>query len=190
MNWDELKIGEYLGIALKHMRNCKNNTVFINEFNALRHGNYVEFIKLVGVGVSNNMIGRNLKLDGNDMVPIVDICCVGDALDKFILQFPNFPDFNIPDDVYTKLGLFELRIRSKTLIYNRPINDNLELAINSLNAVVPIDQLSIQKLHAGRKQLNNIKHPIDKKGNIKPFDINIFNEAFETLNKFNIKIID
>jgi hypothetical protein len=153
----------------KVLKNNLDTSDFKNEFAAIRHGDYFDFIKLIGKkidfivvynsGLINNDV--NIKKDDIDYVGLIKS---GESLIEFYkkcyLKFGDINDTDLPDLYFEKAIKFELGLRmhlnNKRLKKERK---TLENVINEVSILKRLTDLETEKLHKGRKFLNFIKRP-------------------------------
>ncbi len=165
----KLIIQVVIGYMYKVLKNNLDTSDFKNEFAAIRHGDYFDFIKLIGKqidfivvynsGLINNDV--NIKKDDIDYVGLIKS---GESLIEFYkkcyLKFGDINDTDLPDLYFEKAIKFELGLRmhlnNKRLKKERK---TLENVINELSILKRLTDLETEKLHKGRKFLNFIKRP-------------------------------
>lgn len=195
-----------VGYMLKVLKNDKDISGERKEFASIRHGNYNEFIQLIGGEIPPMVIGgdiepvvlgegdRNSELNFlKNECDFIQLNAAGPSLKIFLRKcfekHDNFNDDDITDETYKKLAIFEIRIR--THASNRKLiqpNDTLETIIDKVGEFFNLSTENIQQLHQGRRFLNRVKHnkntTYDWKANC-----NEFNKAYDILSQNKIRLI-
>jgi hypothetical protein len=196
-NYD-IKIAHIVGYMLKVLKNKKQNNKYESEFTSIRHGNYNQFIKLIGVKLSKMIISDNCTIKKNPSsiegeCDFIGLIASGPSLDKFFAdvtaEYGIITDADFSDEIYRKLVVFETGIRmhvsNKKLIIN---GDTLNNIIDKLSTIFPLAENEIKKIHDGRKFLNEIKHHKNDDVSWKQ-NVLLFEEAYSILEKYKIVII-
>jgi hypothetical protein len=183
------KIEIIVGYMLKVLKNNKNLKKFKKEFNSIKHGNYDEFRTLIG-GEQPSMVVYDFETgesktnnfsQKNGDCDFVNLTASGPSLDIFYEKCKNvygdIKDTDISDEIYRKLALFEIELRMHAT-NNRIKEWNLEDVIKKLCYLKNISPEDEEKLHNGRKFLNEVKHPKHKNYDWKK-GISDFDEACE-----------
>ena len=199
----EIKENDYIisvvvGYMLKLMKLGINTIKFKEEFNAIKHGNYDEFIKLIGVNeppmiVYNN---NNIKTSGFSQksgdCDFIMILAAGSALKCFYKECKNkygdIIDSDISDEIYKNLATFEISLRMYSNNENiiKP-KESLENVINKLADFKNLSENEKCKLHKGRDFLNYVKHKTKNFNSYKE-GILFFNDAYNVLIENNLLI--
>lgn len=158
-----------IGYMYKVMKNEKDISKFNNEFAAIRHGDYSEFLDLIGeeidfiVTYNNGSINSdtNIREDDSDFGRLFKS---GESLKTFLRkctrEFGNINDEHIKDETFEKLALFELSLRMhRNNNASRKERITLENVINELKEIKKISDQETETLHNGRKFLNSVKRP-------------------------------
>ncbi len=168
MKKEFLWIGLTVGYMLKVMKAGNQISIFKNEFSAIRHGNYSEFINLINepipemVAYKNGAIEVNPPLR-NDDIDVEKILKAGPSLEKFLQlcknEYGSILDEAVPDLVFYDAAIFELSLRvhanNKKLIGERETLNNI---IQIISEYFKIPRTDVLMLHEGRRFLNKIKH--------------------------------
>ncbi len=163
-----LYIEPTVGFMLKVIKSGKKITKYKDEFSAIRHGNYFEFINIVKgsipVMVSYNAgivtTDNTLKKEDCDFAGLIKS---GPSLIKFdnncISEYGLVIDSDISDETYGKVVLFEISLRMHAN-NDKILNEREDLidVINKLSSFKDIGQTDTETLHLGRRFLNMIKH--------------------------------
>lgn len=194
----KLIISVVVGYMLKLLKNNVNINKYKEEFAAIRHGNYDEFIQLVG-GEKPFMVAYNgeIRTDDFNQGNTCDVGMLiqsGPSLKKFhknvISIYGDVNDIDITDDIYGKLVLFEISLRAhaknNNLIGNKETIENI---INKLSKFKNLSNSEIEKLHNGRLFTNYVKHKKSKKFSSYQDGINHFNDAYDVLLSNQLTII-
>lgn len=196
---DKLIIGVTVGYMLKVLKSETPVTEYKNEFDAIRHGDYIKFIDLVGGpmpylttynGDTGMITSGYLPPQEND-IGFELLIKTGPSLKIFLLKclskFGEIDDLDITDEIYYKLAIFEINLRMHASNYKLiTVEDKLEAVIDKLGTFKNIPSGEIEKIHLGRKFLNMIKH---KKKYFASWSEGIvaFNAANEILYQYDIR---
>jgi hypothetical protein len=177
----------------KVLKNGKDVSRFHNQFAAIRHGDYDEFLNLVGdeIDVIVAFTGGKINTDTNirnDDVDFGRLLKVSASMKSFyrgcVDEFGQFKDSDIPDVVFEELATFELALRMHRN-NNLPRRSHIELEtiIKEIKELKELSEGEEETLHNGRRFLNCVKRPEKMK---KPWEqgISEFKEAYAVL-KFN-----
>jgi hypothetical protein len=187
-----------IGYMYKVLKNGKNTSKFHKEFAAIRHGDYSDFLNLIGeeidfvVSYKSGAINTdtNIREDDSDFGRLFKS---GKSLKKFLnncySEFGEFEDEVISIEVYEKLALFELSLRMHRN-NNSPRVDRitLENVINELKEIKGLSDSDCKLLHKGRKFLNNVKRPEKMKDSWEG-GVNDFHDAYSVLQSQQLTII-
>lgn len=207
MKDEETVIAHTVGYMLKMIKNNKDISGGKKEFNCIKHGNYNEFIKLIGseipimvvggVGIEPTVLGNGDRVNELNFLKgecdFIQLNAAGPSmysfLNKFLKQHGNFIDNDITNITYKKLAMFEIRIR--THASNRKLiveNDTLITIIEKLSKSINLSNLEIVQLHLGRKFLNTVKHNENPNYDWSANTIE-FHKAYDILSNNKIKLI-
>lgn len=187
-----------IGYMYKVLKNGKDTSKFRSEFAAIRHGDYYEFLDLIGdeidfivsynSGVINNDTG--IRDDDSDFGRLFKS---GESLKTFykrcLKEFGKINDEDLSDDDFEKLALFELSLRMHRN-NNAPREDriNLENVIIHLKEIKNLSDLETEAIQNGRRFLNYVKRPHKMKTSWQE-GITVFNDAYEILKERKLTII-
>jgi hypothetical protein len=165
---ERLIIQVAIGYMLKVMKSDKLLDFQKNEFAAIRHGNYDQFLSLANGPIPEMVVynagvikTKNISQKGDfDFAALIK---AGPSLlifhKKCLEYYGNFKDKEIDDNTFEKIALFEIGLRmhanNKTLLIEM---EKFESVIDKLGAAVNMSQEEINQLHFGRQLLNMIKH--------------------------------
>jgi hypothetical protein len=190
-----------VGFMLKVLKNGGDTLRFKREFAEIRHGNYHNFIKIIKGPISPLVVSRNgnveiQKESREDDFDFLGLLYADKSLLKFYIEcrsvYGDLIDPDIDDFTYEQLAYFEiiLRMTAKNVDLLAP-RDSLFNVIEKLCQHRNIGEIDKEKLHQGRKFLNQIKHLHDNKGKSKfssiTEGITAFKETYSILKNHNIK---
>lgn len=157
-----------VGYMLKVKKSGVTITKYKDEFDAIRHGNYYDFVNLVDGptvefiavwNAGNISTDPSIQTDDCDMVRLFK---VGPSLRQFYQQcrseYGNIVDNDVSDEIFEKVALFEIALRMHA--NNKLIKERQDLidVIKILGQHNNLPQVEIDKLHQGRIFINMIKH--------------------------------
>lgn len=193
-----LTIEPTVGYMLKVMKSGLAITKFKDEFDAIRHGNYFDFLNLVNGPIPFMAVFKNGKIT-TDTTPKKNDCDfegllkAGPSLIIFYNScfeaYRQILDSDISDEIYGKAALFEISLRMHSN-NNKLLNEREKLidVINKLCKFKNIPQTDIEKLHKGRIFLNMIKHNKNQFPNWKN-GILAFEDSYKTLIKYQLTVV-
>ncbi len=170
------------------------------EFNAIRHGDYLDFMSLIPESIPFMAIYNNGNVIAEENNPNYNFDFEGlvksqNALVKFYIKCVNYygkiNDLDISDEIYYKIVEFEIAIRMHANNHNlldKSKRIDLINVINILGAHLKLSQSEINQIQEGRKFLNMVKHIKDQFSSWQ-IGINKFNKAFILLEKHKILIV-
>jgi len=193
----KLLIKPAVAYMLKVLKSGKQITTYNNEFKAIRHGDYFEFINLIKEPIPFMAVWQNGKASIEEVIQKDDIDFVGllkaePSIIKFYelckKDYGNINDSDLSDEDFCKAAEFEIALRmhannkhllKKSLLEER---DHLEKVIDKLCENSNIPESDKSQLQKGRKFINMIKH---YKGQYKTWQegLSEFNKAFEIIQK-------
>ena len=198
MSNKEAKILEpTVSYMLKVIKSGKVITKFKNEFAAIRHGNYFEFLKMVN-GPIPFMVTYNAGIVTTDNNPTKDDCDFVGLIkaepslvifyNNCLSEYGKIHDPDISNETYGKVVLFEISLRmhaNNDMLLNE--REDLINVINKLSTFKNLGQLDTETLQLGRKFLNMIKH---NKNQFPSWidGIKAFEHAYEILIKHQLTI--
>jgi hypothetical protein len=187
-----------IGYMYKVMKNEKDISKFNNEFAAIRHGDYIEFLDLIGdeidfiVTYNNGLINieTNIREDDSDYGRLLKS---GESLKTFLLkctkEFGKIADEHLNDETFEKLALFELSLRMhRNNNASRKERITLENVIIDLKEIKRLSDQESDALQNGRKFLNCVKRPNKIKTTWKEGERE-FLEAYKILESRKLTII-
>ena len=183
---------------LKAMKLKENTNLFRIEFASIRHGDYFEFTKLINAEVPTVVVYNNGDIEVNNELSKNEIDFVGliksgpsliDFLKKCLNQYGELVDYDITDEIYEKVALFEISLRMHA--NNKKLINKREDLINVISKLANSEKLSIievETLQNGRRFLNMIKH---QKNQFPSWDDGIiaFKKAYSILEKNSLTVI-
>ncbi|MDP3928272.1 MAG: hypothetical protein Q8R57_04565, partial [Bacteroidota bacterium] len=145
-------------------------SAYKNEFNAIHHGDYKEFLKLIKEPIPFMIKYQNGIITNEEENPNYDcdfegLLKSGPSLKMFYTKCTSFYgkilDNDIPEDIYYKVVTFEIAIRMHANNNNLLNNSNrieLEKVIDILCCFKNISAIDNKKIHGARRFVNMIKH--------------------------------
>lgn len=163
-----LVIEVVIGYMLKVWKSQKEIIKYKSEFNAIRHGDYFEFINLIKepfepfVSYKNGVISLETESNKEDC-DFEGLMKSGNSMLKFykgcLQEYGLIKDDDISDNIYYEVALFEISIRMHAK------NNNLITEREDLITILPklckhnnISESEIILIDKGRIFLNMIKH--------------------------------
>ena len=187
----------YMLKVIKSGINIKKNT---KEFNAIKHGDYKCFMKLIRTPIPFMVKYVSGKITAEENNPNYDcdfegLLKSGSALKLFYKKcfnhYGNIIDSDISDDNFAKLVTFEIAIRmhaNNNLLLNKSVRTDLVDIIPILckHKNIPLNEAEI--LQKGRIFLNMVKH---NKAQFSSWQIGIenFEKSYHILEKYSILIV-
>jgi hypothetical protein len=187
-----LFIEQAVAYMLKVLKSGKKVTSFKNEFNAIRHGDYFEFVNLVQEPIPFMVIWKDgiasmedeIKKDDIDFAGLLK---AGPSIKKFYelckIVYGNINDPDLSDDDFNHAVTFEIALRMHAKNFNLlKERVTLEKVIDKLCEFRNIPESDKIQLHKGRIFVNMIKQ---HKGRFKTWHegLSEFNKAFEIISK-------
>lgn len=163
-----LIIAPTVGYMLKVLKNGRQIKKYNDEFKAIRHGDYYQFLKMID-GPRPVMVkyeAGNIRVDNEareDDCDFLGLLNSGQSLriffQKCCSEYGQISDSDISDGIYGKCVLFELSLRMHSN-NNKLINKREDLVdvIDKLSKFIQLSTEDTQKIHNGRRFLNMIKH--------------------------------
>ena len=197
MNEEKLIYDVVVGYMLKVIKSKALIIKYKNEFNAIKHGDYVCFINLIGIGISNDIIvsseGEIIQTERQMEMKNVDFLFLllsGQSLLNFHFkchkEFGDIVDPDLNSEDFENLAHFEMIIRmfanNKFLVKRRT---DLINVIDSLCNNLSIPEKEIKIIQNGREFLNMVKGHKAKFSSYKEGLI-AFSTSLEVLKKYNI----
>ena len=179
-----------VGYMIKVLKSGTPIVAFRNEFAAIRHGNYYDFINFVGepipfmITYNNGVIQEEIEARKDD-IDFQGLLKAGPSLKKFYIDckkmYGEIKDIELTDETYRKLVHFEIMLRMHA--NNHKLLTGKEKLINVISKLAAFKNFTnkeIELLQKGRDFLNKVKH-----GSKSPISwINetiIFDKAFQVL---------
>lgn len=195
-----LTIEVAVGFMLKVLKNQQRITVYKNEFNAIKHGDYKTFLSLIGGEIPPMVINNNGRIKSEENNPNYDsdfegLLKSGPSLLIFLKKcntvYGNIEDPDITDSIYYKIVVFEIALRmhaNNNNLLDKTKREDLINVISVLSKFIKLKPEEEEKLQKARVFSNMIKHyknqyPSWKEG------IKAFLDGFEVLESHQIKII-
>lgn len=161
-------IGLVNGYMLKVWKSKKKIIKYKSEFNAIRHGDYFEFINLIKEPISFLVINKSGVVSSETKPNIEDCDFVGlikseKSMRKFheecLKEYGDINDNEIDDNLFYEVALFEISIRMHANNYNLITErEDLKTIIPKLCKHNNISESEIILIDKGRIFLNMIKH--------------------------------
>jgi hypothetical protein len=189
-----------VGFMLKVLKNGLDTSIFKNEFNAIRHGDYFAFITIVGseipaIAIYSKGKIRTQENNINFEFDFEGLIKSGPSLKKFLLacqkHYGIINDKDLPDDIFHKCAYFEIALRmhaNNSCLLSKNERTPLETVINVLCAFKGVNFQEIEILHEGRKFVNSLKHQKSRTYNFK-IEVTKFENAYQILEKWDILIV-
>ena len=169
---EKLIVQVVVGYMYKVMKNGIEINLYRNEFTQIRHGNYKDFLDLIGLEISAIVVGNfykpdqiswNTNIEDHD-VDFIRLVKAGNSLKQFYLncinEYGEFQDLDLPNRVFEDLTLFELLLRiHRNNRMQRVEKNTLESIINEIQDLFNLTDEETKILHEGRKFLNAVKRP-------------------------------
>lgn len=187
-----------IGYMLKVWKSQKKITKFKNEFNAIRHGDYFEFINLLKesftpfVSNINGVISVETELNKDDC-DFLSLLKSHNSMMKFYTEcnkeYGIIIDSDIDDTLYFDVAMFEISIRMHARNHNLLTErEDLKPLIRKLCEYKNISEADAKLIDNGRIFLNMIKH---NKNQFDSWEVGIenFKIANQTLEKYKITVI-
>jgi hypothetical protein len=186
---------EYMYKVLKNERDVSK---FRKEFAAIRHGDYGDFIDLIGneinfiVSYNGGVINTEtaIRNDDSDFGRLIKS---GESLKAFLRncleEFGEIEDSDIGDEIFEQLALFELSLRMhRNNNAPRVGRITLEKVIDELKEIKKLTDSECKSLHKGRRFLNSVKRP-EKMETTWAIGITEFSDSFKVLQSKRLIII-
>ena len=188
-----------VGYVLKVIKSGRRITNYKDEFNAIKHGDYAEFLKLVNGSLPmmikwNNGIITDESNNPNYDCDFEGLYKSGPSLKLFYTNcfklYGEIQDTDIPDEIYHKIVVFEIAIRMHANNHNLLSKTERTDLILVIDLLCEHNSMSIEEtslIHEGRKFLNKVKHNSKSNYNWEEGALK-FEEAFEFLKKKELLI--
>jgi hypothetical protein len=189
-----------VGYMLKVIKSKAKITKYKNEFNAIKHGDYVCFINSIGIGIPNDIT----VLKEGEIIPTEKQMEMKNADFLFLLlaspsllnfyakchqEYGNILDSDLSDKDFENLANFEMVLRMS--VNNIFIIENRIELINVINLLCKdllIPENEIEIIQKGREFLNMVK---GHKANFSSYQdgLSVFSKSLEILKKYNIVVM-
>lgn len=195
----KLIISVTVGYMLKVLKAHKKITGFKDEFAAIRHGDYMEFINLVKGEIPFLVVYNEGVITSGTIPPSKDdidfelLLKAGPSLKSFYINCKTFYgeiiDNDILDETFEQAALFEINLRihaNNSKLLNQ--REDLINVIEKLGHFYNMSQSEIKDVQAGRHFLNMIKH---NKNQFPSWTagVNALTCAYEILNKYGLTVV-
>lgn len=193
---ERLIITVTVGYMLKVLKAKKIITFYKNEFDAIRHGDYIKFIELIKGPIPFMVIYNEGFITSGNIAPKYDdinfalLMKAGPSLKIFyancILKYGHIEDLEIDTETYEMLALFEINIRMHAANFKLiTVDDRLIDVISKLGVFKNISNEDMIVIQKGRKFLNIVKHNKSQFGSWTDRALELKN-AFNVLRKYNV----
>ncbi len=197
MNEEKLIYDVVVGYMLKVIKSGAEITKFKEEFVAIKHGDYVCFINLLGVAIPKDIVvlreGEIIPAEKQIEVKNADyilLLLASNSLRSFYSkchkEFGEIKDSELSNDDFEKLANFEIVLRMFfNNIFITEERVTLMNVINSLLAEVGVPEEEIKIVQKGREFLNMVK---GHKAKFSSLDEGLvaFRSALNVLEKYQI----
>jgi hypothetical protein len=197
MNKEKLLYDVVVGYMLKVIKSGIKITKFKNEFNAVKHGDYIEFINLIGKGIPTDIVilkeGESIPTEkqlGIKNADFIFLLLAAPSLQKFLIncyeEFGEIVDNDLKDIDFENLANFEMVLR---LFFNNSfINEDRINLIDVINIILREKEVSPQEIgivQNGRRFLNMVKGHNSKFTSFQEGLI-AFSDSLQVLEKYDI----
>jgi hypothetical protein len=157
-----------VGYMLKVMKSGRTITKFKDEFAAIRHGDYFDFINQINGPLPFMVTYKNGEVyiddkNNSDDIDFAGLIKAGNSLKFFyedcIDHYGEIIDIDITDSIYCKLASFEISLRMHAN-NNRLImkGEKFEAIIEKIALYCHLTDTERLSLQLGRRFLNMVKH--------------------------------
>jgi hypothetical protein len=197
MNKEKLIYNVVVGYMLKVLKSGAKLTKFKKEFNAIRHGDYLEFINLIDAEIPTDITifrdGKQIQREKQLEIKNADfifLFLAAPSLTKFFTEcykeFGEIVDNDLKNTDFENLSNFEMVLR---LFFNNSfINENRIDLIDVINVLLTEKRVTpeeIEIVQKGRKFLNMVKGHNPKFSSYQD-GLNSFSNSLLILEKYNI----
>ncbi len=200
MKFERSPVEFAIAYMLKVVKAGKDTSQFKDEFAAIRHGNYFDFVNLVGKHIefivtyngntgeiSNDVEPNKTDVDFGLLIKSAESC--KDFLLRCKKVYGGWTDNDITDETFLNLALFEIAIRMHS--NNAKLHKEREKLVNVINLLVAhkgFNELEKERLHKARRFLNMVK------GHKNPYSswqegLTAFYEGFSVIQHHKILIV-
>lgn len=199
---ERLIIGLTVGYMLKVLKSGRDTSKFDEEFKAIRHGNYFDFVVKVGgkipymVTYNNGVVYQDTMMLRYD-IDFAGLLKSGPSLKIFYQNCFNehgkIIDPDISNEAYYNMAVFEIGLRMHANNKNLLVpEEKFVNVITKLCSHLGVSELDTERLQKGRIFINEIKHNNDsiykRKFSTWQEGLAAFNTAFETFNRLGFNI--
>jgi hypothetical protein len=189
-----------VGYMLKVIKSKAKITKYKSEFNAIKHGDYISFINLIGVGIPKNIV----VLKEGEIIPTENQMEMKNADFLFLLlsgpsllhfyekchkEYGDILDSDLRDKDFENLANFEMALRmSVNNIFIIEHRIDLINVINLLCKDLMVPENEIEIIQKGREFLNMIK---GHKSKFLSYEdgLNAFSKSLKILKKHEISVM-
>ena len=187
-----------VGYMLKVLKSGLQLTSYKNEFSAIRHGDFYEFINLIGepipfmISWKHGVISTEKRIEKDD-IDFEGLLKAGPSLIKFYklckAVYGDINDSDLSDTDFQNAVSFEIALRmhanKRNLLQGRT---DLKVVIEKLCSFQSVTESDKNQLHQGRRFINMIKH-FKNQFNSWEEGKTEFNKAFEIIVRHNWTIV-
>ena len=200
MEEDKLIYDFVVGYMLKVIKSGIAITKYKNEFNAVKHGDYVCFIELLNVGYPNDITvskdgeiiasERQIEMKNADFLfLLLASTALKEFYKKCYAEFGEINDADLSDTDFENLANFEMVLRM--FANNQFVIENRITLVEVINLVchdLSIPDHEINLIQKGREFLNMVK---GHKANFSSYTEGLiaFSKSLEVLKKYEIVVI-
>jgi hypothetical protein len=199
MNEEKLIYDVVVGYMLKVIKAAIKITKFKKEFNAIKHGDYVCFINLIGVGIPKDIAvykegkiipsEKQMETKNADfLLLLLSSISLVEFYKKCYAEYGEIEDLEMTNIDFERLANFEMTLRMfyNNIFINEKRIDLIDV-INTLLTEKEIPKNEIEVVQKGRDFLNMIKGHKAKFNSIEEGLI-AFSNSLNVLNKYEITI--
>lgn len=196
---ERLIISVTVGYMLKVLKANKKIITFRDEFAAIRHGDYMEFINLVKGEIPFLVVYNGGVITSGELPPNSEdidfelLLKSGPSLKSFYTKcrsiYGEIIDNEVSNELFELAALFEINLRmhanNSKLLNSR---EKLYKVIDKLGDFKSMAKTDIQKVHGGRHFLNMIKHNNSQFSSWEQGQVAL-NSAYEVLNTYELTVV-
>ena len=188
-----------VGYMLKVLKSKAEITKYKEEFNAIRHGDYVCFINLINIGIPDDIIvakegvveliptEKQMEMKNVDFLfLLLSAPALKEFYSKCYQENGNIIDYDLLDEDFENVANFEMVLRM--CVNNKYIIEQKIELINVINLLcndLLIPKNEVDKIQKGREFINMVKGHRPKFSSYKE-GLNAFSEAIEILKKYDV----
>ena len=199
MNEEILIYDVVVGYMLKVIKSGTKITKFKNEFNAIKHGDYVGFINLIGVGIPKDVTfykegeiipsEKQIEAKNTDfLLLLLSSISLTEFYKKCFAEYGEINDLELSNIYFERLANFEMTLR---MFYNNIFVNDKRIALFDVIKILltekEIPKNEIELVQKGRDFLNMIKGHKAKFNSIEE-GRTAFSNSLNILNKYEIII--